>query len=322
MKEIIISENEQGQRFDKFLLKYFNDAPKSFIYKMLRKKRIKLNKSKAAGNEVIVKGDTVQLFISDDTISSFKSDIIISEAKRDFKIVFEDSNIIICNKPSGLLTQPDSENTGNTLNEQLLYYLYKKGEISDSFKPGVCNRLDRNTSGIVLMGKNLSATQALNKAIKNNEIDKYYITIVKGKLENGGTLNLFHNKDKNNTVSVYSEEAGNTVRVITEYNPLISNGDYTLVNVKLITGKAHQIRASFKYIGFPVIGDIKYGDSETNKYFKIKFGLKNQFLHAYKIVFNQENSAIDYLYKKEFTAAMSSEMNNICAELFGSFDIN
>lgn len=312
MEQLQISEQEQGQRLDKFLLKYLNKAPKSFIYKMLRKKNIKYNNQKAQGNEIIKKDDTINIYLSDDTLNNFKEEKKISKTNFQFDIIFEDENIIICNKPAGIIVHPDKDNPKNTLNDQLLYYLYQKGEFdinkNSTFTPSICNRLDRNTSGIVIMGKNLASIQELNKMFKYNQIDKYYLTIVKGVLKKNGAFNLYHLKLDNNTVKVFDYPIDESKNIITEYFPIKNNGKFTLVNIKLITGKSHQIRASFFYKGFSIIGDRKYGDKDINKLFEKKYELKYQFLHSYKVIFKQSDGILKYLYKREFTAPIKSKI--------------
>lgn len=319
MKILNITNNEQGQRLDKYLLKYLNNASKSFIYKMLRKKRIKYNGKKAEGNEIIKDGDLIQMYLSDETINNFMSEKIINKVNADFNVIFEDENIIICNKPCGLITHPDNQNDKNTLNSQLLYYLYEKGEFDISkqsvFTPSVCNRLDRNTSGIVVMGKNLASSQELNKAFKNKNIEKYYIAVVKGEIDKSGKIEGFHIKYEDNKVKIYDNQIEGSKPIQTEYEPLSVSNGFTLVRLKLITGKSHQIRAGLKHLGYPIIGDRKYGNDTVNKYFKEKFNLDNQFLHAYKLIFNINDGCLKYLYKKEFTADFDKKMNLIINEM-------
>lgn len=296
MKEININENNENQRIDKYLLKYFNKAPKSFIYKMIRKKNIKLNNKKITGNEILRKNDIISIYISDETINNFREEKIINKTKRDFKIIFEDENIIICYKPINLVSQPDKQNSKNSLNDQLIFYLYEKGEYNKSsdFTPSICNRLDRNTSGIVVFGKNFKSLQDLNKAFKEKTIDKYYITAVNGILKERGTIKLFHKKENNKAILSHSY-LPNSKEIITEYEPICSKNNKTLLKIKLITGKSHQIRASFEYIGYPIIGDKKYNNEKSNI-----FNLKNQFLHCYKITFNEKENSLKYLKNKSF----------------------
>jgi len=311
MKILNIEDKDENQRFDKFLMKYFNNASKGFIYKMLRKKRIKYNGRKANGNEIIKSGDIVQIYISEDTIYKFIEKKEIKKTDIEFSIIYEDNNLIIVNKPSGLIVHPDKENISNTLNDQILYYLYKKGEISQTFTPSICNRLDRNTSGIVLFGKNLASVQALNNAIKENKIEKYYIAIVYGNINKDGILRGYYIKKDNNIVKIYNNKVEGSKEVITEYKVLKNKDNYTMLEIKLITGKSHQIRASLYNMGYPIIGDRKYGNEKINKLFKDKYCLNNQFLHAYKIIFNDKESILSYLNNKEFTAPLESAKINI-----------
>lgn len=310
MKEININENNENQRIDKYLLKYFNNAPKSFIYKMLRKKNIKLNGKKALGNEILKKNDIISLYISNETINNFRQEKEITKAKKDFEIIFEDENIIICYKPINLVSQPDKENKENSLNSQLLYYLYEKGEYNknEDFTPSICNRLDRNTSGIVIFGKNFRALQAINKAFKNKNIEKYYITAVNGILEGRNTIKLYHLK-KGNKAIISNKYFEGAKEIITEYEALAIKDNKTLLKINLLTGKTHQIRASFEYIGYPILGDKKYNGNKNNL-----FNLKNQFLHCYQVIFKEKEPFLSYLYNKSFFCKyMSKEFKDILA---------
>ncbi len=321
LKVIEIDRNSANQRLDKFLLKYFNKAGKSFIYKMLRKKRIKYNGSKAIGNEILKSGDFLQMYLSEETINSFMEAKAVDKAGRDFSIIYEDKNIIICDKPVGLAVQRDSVNIGNTLNDQLLFYLYEKGEYlpqkESVFTPSICNRLDRNTSGIVLFGKSFEAVKALNEIIRNRKIDKFYLTVLKGVIEEEGIISAYHFKNGNGQAEIFSEFKEGGKKIVTKYKRLAENGEYSLVEVDLITGKTHQIRACFKFIGYYVIGDRKYGDFDVNKFFKKNYGLDNQFLHSYKVVFKEKYGFFDYLEGKEFIAPLDSKKERIIFKLFG-----
>ncbi len=313
MKEIKISQKEENQRLDKFLLKYFNKAPKSFIYKMLRKKRIKLNGAKAAGSEIITNGDILSLYLSEETMDSFMEAKEVSRAQRHFGIVYEDDNLLIVSKPAGLLTHPQSPQDKETLIDQILYYLYEKGEYSAdkeaSFTPAVCNRLDRNTGGIVIAGKNLQAVQAVNKAIAQKRIQKFYVTMVRGELNESKEFYGYHVKDeKTNTVKVLKKETPNASAIYTKVRPLKVKDGFSLLEVELITGKSHQIRAHLKAMGYSVVGDRKYGDERVNKRVREKFGLNNQFLYACRVVFNEKDGYISYLYGKEFSSKLPDNL--------------
>ena len=305
MRSIIVNEQEANQRLDKFLLKYFNKSPKSFVYKMLRKKNFKYNGKRAKGNEILVGNDEIQIYLSDETIDKFRQIKDIPLAKPTFEVVYEDSNILIINKPLGLLTQPDTKGQ-NTLAEQVLTYLHQKGEydpqLYQGFRPAPCNRLDRNTAGIILIGKSLQATQAIHHMLRSQEISKYYMSIVLGRVERPMILKGYHEKNESrNQVRISEEYTDGTKEVETRILPLQANGRYTLIEVQLVTGKTHQIRAHLATVNHPIIGDPKYGDKEENEYFLRKYSLRHQFLCAYKIKFEVCAAPLEYLENKVFT---------------------
>ncbi len=319
MKQLVITQDNANQRLDKYLLKYFNTASKSFIYKMLRKKRIKYNGGKADGNEILNDGDTLQMYLSDETVDKFMEEKEIKSDKVTFKVVFEDNNILIVNKPIGVLSHPESSSDTNTLIDQILFYLNEKGEFDGGkesvFTPSICNRLDRNTSGIIICGKNLATVQCINRCMST--IDKYYLSIVKGKIDSKIILNGFHTKDKNkNEVNISSENLCDAKKVVTEVNPLQYNEKFSLVEIKLETGKSHQIRAHLKSINHPIIGDRKYGDTTVNDFVKSKYALSNQFLTAHRIHFRSMDKPLDYLNDKIFTADMPKIFMDIRKNLF------
>ncbi len=308
MIKITIDNTNENQRLDKYLQKYLNKAPKSFIYKMLRKKNIKLNDKKANGNEILAFGDNINIYLSDETIKNFKEEKEIIKTKQNFKIIFEDKNIIICYKPIGLVSQPDANNKTSSLNDELIYYLYKtdKYKKDADFTPSICNRLDRNTSGIVVFGKNLKSLQALNLAFKTKTIDKYYLTAVEGKIDKNGIIKLYHKKEKDK-VQIYDSFIEGSKEIITEYTPLKTKENKTLLKIKLITGKTHQIRASFEHIGFSIIGDRKYNKNNDNI-----FGLKGQFLHCYKLEFVSIQEPLSYLNGQKFLCSyMDKSFKNV-----------
>lgn len=305
MRLLKVSENEANQRLDKFLLKYLNRAPKSFVYRMIRRKNIEYNAKRAKGNEILVGGDEIQLFLSEETINKFREIQETPSARPTFEVIYEDDNVLIINKPLGLLTQPDAQGQ-NTLSEQILTYLYNKGEYDpetyQGFRPAPCNRLDRNTAGIVMVGKNLPATQAIHHMLRNQEISKYYMSIVLGRVAKPLTLNGYHKKDNHrNEVEIVSDYVKGAKKVETRILPLQSNGRYTLIEVQLVTGKTHQIRAHLATINHPIVGDPKYGDKEENEYFLRKYNLRHQFLCAYKIKFEMCTEPLGYLENKVFT---------------------
>lgn len=318
MQEYIIGKNEAGQRLDKYLSKIMKEAPISFFYKMMRKKNIVLNKSKCTGKEILQINDSVKIFLADDTFTKFGGIISSSDFSNNIStdisskeifhkypykqldIVYEDEDILIVNKPSGMLTQK-AERNDISLNEYIVGYLLKSKAIDEkqllTFTPSVCNRLDRNTSGLVLAGKSLRGSQTLSKMIKDRTIDKYYITVVKGKISSDCSIEGYLTKnEKTNKVSIHEKSSKDERYIRTDYHVIKATDEYTVLEVWLITGRPHQIRAHLASIGHPVLGDYKYGDSIINK----KYNLKDQLLHAYRVVFPD---------KKEYKADLPKEFD-------------
>lgn len=323
MREINITENEKEQRLDKFLLKYLNDAPKSFIFKMLRKKNIKVNGQKAEPNYILQNKDVITLYLSDETIDNFKKEKEEIKQTKSIDIIYEDDNILIVNKPAGVLSQSNDKNTSDDMVSRVTYYLSKSDEFNEKiemgFKPSISNRLDINTSGIIMCGKNQNSVSKLNDAIKNKDVEKTYLVLVKGNVTEPKTLYGYHTKDiENNEVIIHTHKPKNeySKEVITKYSPIKSNGEYSLLKVNLITGRSHQIRAHLKSVSLFVVGDRKYGEESTNLYFKRKYGISNQLLHAEKVKFKNLDGTLSYLNNKEFEAPVPSKFANVIKNLF------
>lgn len=312
MKEIVINENEAGQRLDKFLGKLLKEAPASFYYKMLRKKNIVLNGKKATGNEKLTAGDSVKLFLSDETFEKFAgkrqtNDLAASVPNIALEIVYEDHDVLAINKPAGMLSQK-AKKEDISANEYILQYLLESGTITreslHTFKPSVCNRLDRNTSGILIAGKTLNGLQQMSKAFRERSMEKYYLAIVAGHISKPRRIEGFLKKDeKNNQVTILSEPSNDAKPIITEYRPLKLVGQVTLLEVHLITGRSHQIRAHLASIGHPVIGDTKYGNPRLNREFLKNAGVTHQLLHAYRL-FLADGTKIQADAPKEFERAL------------------
>lgn len=308
MKLITVHKQEEGQRLVKLLGAYLKEAPNSFFYKMLRKKNITLNGKKADGTEKLKCGDEIRLFLSDETYEKFAGKVQPKEKfpMAKLNIVYEDSNVIFINKPAGMLSQK-SVPSDVSLNEYLLGYLEKSGqwkqEESKAFRPSVCNRLDRNTSGMVICGKSMAGLQQMAALLKDRSLHKYYLCLVKGVMTESQHLEGYLLKDENsNQVKIFQKETEGAAHIITEYEPLYTEGETTLLKVTLVTGKSHQIRAHLSSIGHPIIGDPKYGERKVNAFFRETHGIKNQMLHAWKLTFPELAEPLDNLSEKSFEA--------------------
>ena len=305
----MIEKNEAGQRLDKFLAKYMNEASKSFFYKMMRKKNITLNGKKCEGNEKLAEGDVVKLFLAEDTIEKFSSVQVQEVKKVDLDILYEDDEIILVNKPAGMLSQKAKE-TDESLVEYLIDYLLGSGKLTESglraFRPSVCNRLDRTTSGLVAAGVSLAGLQGMNRIFKDRSIHKYYQCLVKGEVKEKQLITGFLKKDEaSNKVEIHSKQTADSVPIMTEYVPLKSNGKVTLLQVTLITGRSHQIRAHLASIGHPILGDFKYGDRRVNERVRSNYKITSQMLHSFRLVMPEDLPApLHYLGKKEFSAPL------------------
>ena len=312
MREVVVSRGEAFRRLDKYLLKYMNAAPPGFIYKMLRKKRIKLNHCRAQGNETLCEGDVITLYLSDETVCGFSPPRPTPGQTGCLDIIFEDEDILLINKPPGMLVHSDSAAGTDDLAGRLAHYLDTEGLLSDTFTPAPSNRLDRNTSGIVLCGKNPAAVRALNEA----DTEKRYLTAVCGEVRRAERLVGYICKDPRNNESVVRDSPfAGSKEIITEYEPIGWGSGVTLLRVRLETGKSHQIRAQLKAVGLPVLGDPKYGDRHLNE----RFHLKYQLLHAESLTFMNNKGFLEKYNHRTFWAPMPVYFVSFIENYVGGF---
>ncbi|MBE6718088.1 MAG: RluA family pseudouridine synthase [Ruminococcaceae bacterium] len=304
MRTLIIKENDAGQRLDKFLNKTLKTLPTSLMYKQIRTKKIKVNRKRTEPKYILQNGDTVELFIAEEFFEKASVKEPFTQLKANLDVVYEDKNILLADKRSGLIVHSDSKEDTNTLINHIKSYLYHKGEYDPeneySFAPALCNRIDRNTGGIVIAAKNAETLRILNQKIKDREITKKYLLAVHGRLSKPtGILKNFILKDENtNTVKVYEKQVKGSKTAETKYRVIEEKNNLSLVEAELMTGRTHQIRAQFSYIGHPLLGDGKYGINKDDR----KSGYKSQALYSYKIAFDftTESGILSYLKGKSF----------------------
>ena len=321
MQEYIVTRDEEGQTLEKYIKKKLKSVPLSYIYKLFRKKDIKVNGVRKDMKTVVHQNDQILVYIPDDKLDSFvneEKDIVPSREIEPY-IIYEDDNILLVNKPRGMLVQKNEKNV-KSLDDLVLAYLLAKGEYDPSnsaFTPGPSHRLDRNTAGIVIFGKNTLSLQCLMQNMQDkSKIQKKYLALVKGIIKKPGEINVPLKKDSiNSLVKVTPIEEGGK-EAVTLYKPTKIYGDFTLLEVTLLTGRTHQIRVHMSYINHPVVGDNKYGDFVLNRDINNKYHFTNQFLIAYHLKFGDLDFPLSYLKGKEFKVDMPNDMfqilNNIC----------
>lgn len=331
MREITIRKQNEKQRLDKFLRRYLPVAESGFLYKMLRKKNIKLNGQKASGRELLQEGDVIQLFFAEETLKKFMGETentVQAKPLPEEWILYQDSRLLAINKPAGLLSQPSASGE-DSLVEKLRAYLLTEGGMTQedfrNYRPGVVNRLDRNTSGLVLAAKTLDAAQALSRLIQERNVEKYYLAAVCGRMREEHTVHAWLKKDEAaNQVVVSGQDFPGASEIVTGYEPLehycFRGQDYTLLKVRLVTGKTHQIRAHLAFIGHPVAGDVKYGRYSVNAELKKQAGFRRQALHAWKMIFPElpELPALSGISGRTLTAGLPDDFQRLRRLLSGS----
>ncbi len=305
MKEFTINKNDSGQRLDKYITKSVPLLPKSLMYKYIRSKRIKVNGKRSDISYKLNENDVVSMYINDEFFEKAKPKYDFLSAGKNLNIVYEDENIILVDKPTGILSHPDEDNYTDTAITRIKRYLYEKGNYKPdeeaSFAPALVNRIDRNTSGIIIAAKNAESLRILNEKLKNRELHKLYLCVVIGKLKsNSGLVEGYLEKnEKQNKVYISDKATDKSKHISTKYNVLGFKNGLSLLEVELLTGRTHQIRATFSHLGTPLLGDGKYGTNAQNKQFG---GYKKQFLYSYKLAFDFKTDAgiLNYLNGKEF----------------------
>lgn len=284
MKEINIKSNDANQRLDKFLLKTFPNLTKSMMYKAIRNKKIKVNRKRCEFNQMLMEGDSILLFLPPDVLEEKVRKILESKP---IEIVYEDDDMLIVNKPYGLLSQSDQAGDQDCLVSRIQSYLYETKKYDpnaeNSFAPAICNRLDRNTTGLVIAAKNANTLRTVNDAISNRRIHKFYKALVSGSIEKGGLVSVYIKKEDTKALVSKFEKDGYKLGQM-KFSVLENRGNETLIDIELMTGRFHQIRAFMAFLGHPLISDVKYG---------YKGKKKRMELQAYKLIFDDLNKIIE-----------------------------
>lgn len=318
MKEIVITQNEAGQRLDKFLRKYLKEMSLSAIYKSIRKGQIKVNNKKQSEKYILNEGDALKFYFEIDEPKK-KENKSFLEVDYELKVAYEDENILVVEKRPDILVHPDEGNE-ITLTDAVWAYLFDKGEynpeVERTFAPSPCNRLDRNTEGLVIFAKTYDALKQMNEAIREGEVQKIYTALVKGKIKEGEYRDYISKNPNTNRVVVSKAKTRDSKEIITKIIDVDSVGIASVVEIDLVTGRSHQIRAHLAYLGNPIVGDPKYGDKKFNSFYFNKYGLNHQLLVANKIVFKNIGGNLGYLQDKVISMNLPPLFKKIKNDLF------
>lgn len=314
MRELRVKKEESNQKIEKYVRKCFPTLSLSLIYKLFRKKDIKVNGKHVAKDYILCENDIIRVYV--DNYNENTTNFI--KVPYNFDVVYEDENILVINKPVGVLVHEGEDNNNyNTLNQQVLSYLYEKGEYdytNKGFTPSPAHRLDRNTGGVIIYGKNIIALQNLFDLLKEHtNIEKCYLTLVAGKTNKTGSIDLRLKKDEKSKIVKVAKDG---LEAHTLYKTIKSNEKYSFLEVNLLTGRTHQIRVHLASIGHPILGDSKYGDKLINKEVSKQYGIKNQFLYAYKFTFKEIKGYLSYLSNKSFQIKLDDKNNDIIKKMF------
>ncbi|MEF9934149.1 MAG: RluA family pseudouridine synthase [Clostridium sp.] len=323
MKEIKITQNESGQRLDKFLKKYLKDMSLGNIYKAIRKKDIKVNNAKTNEKYVLEEGDVVWYFFGfdEEKKKNENKEILnrLMNVEYDFDIAYEDDYILVAKKSKGLLTHPD-EGDEVTLTDEVIAYLFDNGMYDPNkektFSPSPCNRLDKNTEGLVIFAKNYEALKGVNEAIREGNVKKYYMALTVNKPKDGRYVAHIQKDRRANKVRIFDNPVKESKEIITDIKMIESVGQFSQVEIDLITGKSHQIRAHLAHLDAPLVGDHKYGNRKVNSFFKNKFGVEDQMLVAYKIIFKNCPETIKHLEGKTISMSLPHYFKKIKNDVF------
>lgn len=317
---IEIGANEAGQRLDKFLRKLLKDVPLSAIFKALRKGDIRVNGKKQKEKYTLEINDVIEVRYIQSQKMTEKKENFVKVDPSGLKIAYEDSNMVVVEKWPGVLVHPDNNKKIPTLTDYVLSYLNEKGdylpEKEITFTPAPCNRLDRNTSGLVVFGKNFEGLRELNEIIREGRVKKYYNALIKGRIKDGIYKGYILKNEEANISRIYDKKVKDSKEISMEVKTIQSDGAFSFIEIDLITGRSHQIRAHLAHIGNPIIGDNKYGDKKLNSYFLNKYGLDYQFLYAYKLNFKNVDGKLEYLKNKIITVSLPPIFKKIKHDTF------